>query len=254
MNENRNTSSFSRSEPKEHADEQMQNEVPDDNAKIVLPGEVIADTMDILAGKGTFREGSKIFSKYVGVARNRGSVISVTPLAGAYMPQEGDYVVGEVTLAGFSNWGVDIRAPYDAGMSPYDVNEYVEKGVELSKYYKVGELIFARISKVTSNNFVNVATKDPKCRKLMGGIVVEISPAKVPRLIGKAGSMISLIKNKTGCMVTVGQNGRVWVKGDNDTLAIEAIKKVEELAHTHGLTDKMDEFLTKRLVESGKKI
>ena len=115
-------------------------------------------------------------------------------------------------------------------------------------------LNFARISKVTSNNFVNVSTRDPKCRKLQGGIVVEISAAKVPRLIGKAGSMISLIKNKTGCFITVGQNGRIWIKGENDALAIEAVKKVEELAHTSGLTDKIDEFLTKRLVELGKKI
>ena len=120
---------------------------------VVVPGDVLAESMDILAGKGTLREGSKILSKYAGVVRNKGSVISVVPLSGVYIPQEGDYVIGEIANAGFSNWNVEIHSPYDAGMSPYDVNEYVEKGVELSKYYKLGDLIFARISKVTTNNF-----------------------------------------------------------------------------------------------------
>ena len=53
--------------------------------------------------------------------------------------------------------------------------------------------------------------------KFKGGIIVDIAPTKVPRLIGKKGSMINMIKDKTKCKIVVGQNGLVWVKGDEDS-------------------------------------
>ena len=52
--------------------------------------------------------------------------------------------------------------------------------------------------------------------KFRGGIIVDITPTKVPRLIGKKGSMINMIKDKTNCKIIVGQNGLVWVKGEED--------------------------------------
>lgn len=237
---------------KEHLglnEQNTQAEEHDGGNRLVLPGEEIADSMDILPGHGSFREGSKVLSKFVGVARQKGSVVTVTPLNGVYFPQDRDYVIGEIVSIGFSNWSVNINSPYDATLSTNDAQEFIERNADLSKYYKLGDLIFARVSNVTSTGFINVATKDPKGRKLIGGIVVEISPAKVPRLIGKAGSMINMIKDKTGCLISVGQNGRVWLKGENEDVAIAAVHKISELAHTTGLTDKMDEFLTTKMIE-----
>ena len=74
---------------------------------------------------------------------------------------------------------------------------------------------------------------------------MEINSQKVPRVIGKQGSMISLIKTKTGCEVTVGQNGLVWVKGtpEGELKAEQAIKLVEEKSHLEGLTDRVGKFL-----------
>lgn len=217
--------------------------------RLVLPGEEIADSLELLPGHGAFRDGSKVLSKYVGIVRQKGSVVSVTPLNGVYFPQERDYVIGEIVSVGFSNWTVNINSPYDATLSTNDAQEFIERNADLTKYYRLGDLIFARVSNVTSTGFINVATKDPKGRKLIGGIVINISPAKVPRLIGKAGSMINLIKDKTGCLISVGQNGRVWLKGENEDVAIAAVHKISELAHTTGLTDKMDEFLTAKMIE-----
>ena len=42
------------------------------------------------------------------------------------------------------------------------------------------------------------------------------------------------------------QNGKVWIRGDDfekEKKAVEAIKMIEELAHTEGLTDKIGKFL-----------
>ena len=77
--------------------------------------------------------------------------------------------------------------------------------------------------------------------KFKGGIIVDIAPTKVPRLIGKKGSMINMIKDKTKCKIVVGQNGLVWVKGDEDMeqLTRNIIHLIEAEAHTSGLTNKI---------------
>ena len=50
-----------------------------------------------------------------------------------------------------------------------------------------------------------------------------------------------MIKNKTNCKIVVGQNGLVWVKGDDDMeqLTREIIHTIEVEAHTSGLTNKI---------------
>lgn len=212
--------------------------------KIVIPGEVLAESMDLLPGHGTYREDKKIYSKFIGILRKNGSIISVIPLAGKYNPKIGDYVIGEIKEVGFSHWNVDINSPYSASIPMSEgTNDFIERNADLARYHDIGDLILTKVVAVTKNKYMNVSMKDPKCRKLIGGLVVEIAPSKVPRLIGKAGSMIQLIKDNTGCYITVGQNGRVWIKGEKEDKAAEAVKKVDELAHTNGLTDKIGKML-----------
>jgi len=90
-----------------------------------------------------------------------------------------------------------------------------------------------------------VTLKDQGLRKLQGGQIVEISHSKVPRVIGKSGSMIQIIKNYTNCRIFVGQNGRIWLDGDVDGImrAIKAIQMIEEGAQSFGLTEKVREYL-----------
>ncbi len=222
-------------------------ESPGVPSKIAVPGEVIKESMDILPGSGTFRDGKNIVSKVLGIAKTDGRVITVSPLSGVYNPQKWDYVIGEITTINFSNWSVDISGPYDAVLPIAEVRGYIERDADLSKHYAVGDLIFAKICEVSKTKYINLTMKDPKTRKLAGGLVVEMTPSKVPRLIGKAGSMISLIKERTNCFISVGQNGRVWLKGDNEPVALKAIKMIEEFSHTPGLTDKISNTLDKEI-------
>jgi exosome complex component RRP4 len=82
-------------------------------------------------------------------------------------------------------------------------------------------------------------------RKLTGGMVMEVSPSKVPRVIGKNGSMIQMLKNMTSCRIYVGQNGRIWIDGELDSIvrAVQAIKMIEDEAHSQGLTEKVKALL-----------
>jgi exosome complex component RRP4 len=92
---------------------------------------------------------------------------------------------------------------------------------------------------------VQLTMQEREARRLTGGMVMEISPTKVPRVIGKQGSMISLIKELTGCQIYVGQNGRIWLDGsDRDTaIAARAIRLVEERAQAFGLTEAVHELI-----------
>ena len=58
---------------------------------------------------------------------------------------------------------------------------------------------------------------------------------------------------RTGCKIVVGQNGRVWLKGNNIDIAIKAIRKIEREAQSKGLTDRIEEFLSNELRSSGEK-
>ena len=63
------------------------------------------------------------------------------------------------------------------------------------------------------------------------------------------GSMISMLKNMTDCRITVGQNGMIWIDGDDENaeVAVQAIKLIEEKAQSGNLTDRVKEFIESKL-------
>ena len=114
---------------------------------------------------------------------------------------------------------------------------------DITRYYDVGDVIYAKVLNVAKSRSITLTMNDYRAKKLTGGMTLNITPSKVPRLIGRQGSMIELIKKNTGCQIVVGQNGVVWVKGENTAKAIEVIRIIENDAHTVGLTDKITKFL-----------
>ncbi|MBL7015753.1 MAG: KH domain-containing protein, partial [Nitrosopumilus sp.] len=78
------------------------------------------------------------------------------------------------------------------------------------------------------------------------GDLVKISPSKVPRLIGKRGSMIQMIEMATNAAVTIGQNGWVVVSCETPEGLLKAKKAIEMInakAHVANLTDQVKEML-----------
>lgn len=120
---------------------------------------------------------------------------------------------------------------------------------DLTKYFTYGDLIFTEISSVTKTKNVQLSMRDRKCRKLRSGRLITVTPAKVPRIIGKAGSMVEMIKDITKTQIVVGQNGLVWVKGDKEDLAIEAVTEIERKSHIQGLTDQIKAMLEKKMAD-----
>ena len=199
---------------------------------LVVPGELLAED-DYYSGRGTFEEDGKICSKLLGLVSLRNKKISVIPLKSKYLPKKGDVVIGKIDDVRFSMWGVDINSPYSGILPASEVFGREKK--ELSRVFDIGDVLFLRIVDVDEVKKVKLGLKGRGMGKFKGGVIVDIAPTKVPRLIGKKGSMINMIKDKTGCKIVVGQNGLVWVKGNED---MEQIVKKKE-AHTSGLTDRI---------------
>jgi len=153
-------------------------------------------------------------------------------------------VIGKIMDISASNWLVDINSPYPAPLHVNEVPWRVEFG-ETGKFMSVGDVVLLKIVSVDEMKRIQVSMQDHGLRKLTGGMVIEVSPSKVPRVIGRNGSMIQTLKNETGCRIYVGQNGRIWIDGELDNIlkAIEAIKMIEEEAHSLGLTEKVKRFL-----------
>jgi exosome complex component RRP4 len=216
---------------------------------IVIPGEEIANGMDFLPSFGTFREGENIISNVLGILTVSNHVIKVIPLHGVYYPQREDTVIGVVIDVGFSGWTVDIGAPTPVNLPVGDaVRERVELlKAELTRYYAIGDIIVAKIGNVTKSRIVQLTMREPGLRTLQGGRIIKVSPQKIPRIIGKNGSMVSMIKDTTKCEINVGQNGYIWLNGpiEGQMLAEHALKIIEEKAHLSGLTDSIKELLEK---------
>jgi exosome complex component RRP4 len=214
---------------------------------IVVPGEEIATGMDFLPSSGTFRDKESIIANRLGILSVKNRVIKVIALNGTYIPERDDIVIGTVTDIGFAGWTVDIGAMSPANLP---VGESVREKVDLLKsdltrYFKIGDVIIAKVFNAAKSRMTQLSLRDRGLRKLNGGIIIKVAPQKVPRIIGKKGSMVSMIKESTKCDINVGQNGIIWIGGpaESEKIAAQAVGLIEEKSHISGLTDKVKEFL-----------
>jgi len=212
---------------------------------IVVPGEMLGT--DKRSGYGTYKSGNRIISSVLGVKKVVKDYINVVPLSGNYKPKPNDLVVGIVVDVGPTGWFIDIRRPYPALLTMQNAPWDVSFG-ETSKYMNVGDSVLLLIKSVDEVNNVHLNMQDRRTRKFTQGQILDISPSKVPRVIGKNASMISLLKKYTQCYVFVGQNGRIWIDGEAEKMLLtsQAIELIEREAHHYGLTEKVNEFLKNR--------
>ncbi|MEM0093765.1 MAG: exosome complex RNA-binding protein Rrp4 [Thermofilum sp.] len=222
--------------------------------RIVVPGDLVQDRAKARVEGAVYKVNSQIRSKVLGVvlSDDGGKTLKVVPLKGKYIPSEGDLVIGKIVEVGFTSWTVDINSPY---LAVLPVSEVTSKPVtiprsDLSKILDEGDLILARVVSFDKSKEPVLTIKESRLGKIERGIVVEISPNKVPRVIGKKGSMVKLLEELLEVNIIVGQNGRVLVVGRNEKreeLAAIVIKKIEAEAHTEGLTSKVREYIKARL-------
>ena len=219
---------------------------PGNKREIVIPGEVIVSGDDYLAGEWTRKEGKDIIASKFGLADKSGRLVKMIPLSGTYMPRRGNVVIGKVLDITFNGWIMEINAPYQSFLSLAECSKFVNKN-DLSECYDIGDMIVAKVWSVKRKG-IDLTTKGRNLGKLEEGIIIHINSNKVPRVIGKEGSMINLIKKESGCDITVGQNGIIWIRGpkvEDELFAEKAIMFVTEKSFIDGLTEKTKEWLEK---------
>jgi exosome complex component RRP4 len=215
--------------------------------KYVIPGDKIVDG-NFRPLMNVIRIGNSIISTRIGIAEAGRDGIKVIPLSGVYIPRINDIVIGKIVDRSSLSWDVDINSCFSAHLPAQDVfgRDFSPARDDMNRELATGDLITARIIAFDRTRDPMLTIQDRDLGKIPRGESLRISATRVPRLIGKRGSMIQTIEQATQTRVIIGQNGVVVVTGRNQggiDLAVKAIKVVEEEAHTSNLTQRIKVLL-----------
>ena len=219
----------------------------DNKRKYVIQGDVVT-TGPFRPEQNVILEGDKIISTTIGISEIYDDSVKVITLTGKYIPKIDDLVIGKVNSHTSLSWELDINSCYVGFLPAQDVfgRDFSAHADELSSKLKTGDLVAARIANFDRTRDPLVTISDRDLGKIDSGDLVKISPSKVPRLIGKRGSMIQMIEMATNAAVTIGQNGWVVVSCETPEgllKAKKAIEMVNDKAHVANLTDQIKEML-----------
>ncbi len=174
----------------------------------------------------------------------RPPLVQVVPLSGRYIPKPGDTVVGTVTDVQNTFWLLDIGAPRWAPLHMTGAPWKVDVG-ETERFLRVGDAVVVRVENLDATGRIGVTMQGEGLGKLEAGTIVRITPARVPRLVGRGGSMIQTIRQRTGAEIAIGQNGRIWVGGTEEAVrrVSEVLRMIGESGQRPGLTERVARYL-----------
>ncbi|MBI2183333.1 MAG: RNA-binding protein [Thaumarchaeota archaeon] len=215
--------------------------------KYVVPGELIVDGKYRL-GANVYASQDKVYSTRVGLAEISRGEVRVIPLSGSYIPRVDDFVIGKIKDYSAFAWEVDIASCFYAYLPAQAVfgRDYSPAQDSMLDRFKIGDMVAAKIAAFDRTRDPLLSVSGPGLGLINRGEIVKIMPTKVPRLIGKKGSMIKTVEAGTSCRLSIGQNGIIVVNGPPDGIAkaVNAIRLIEEEAHTADLTQKVEALLT----------
>jgi len=215
--------------------------------RYVIPGDVIT-TAPLRLEANVVLDGKRIMATCMGLSDVSSYSVRVIPLAGVYLPKIDDLVLCTISLGSGKSWIADMNSCYKGmhlGQDVFGRGSYPTMK-EMKARLDKGDRVYARIANSDRMREPVLSIMGENLGKIDSGELVKISPTKIPRLIGKRGSMIQTIETATNASITVGQNGLVIVdcEESNGLLkAIAAIRMVEEQAHLVDLTSKVKKML-----------
>lgn len=195
--------------------------------KVVVPGELISAERKKL-GSNVFVAEGKIYSKVLGITDDADEQASVVALEGKYNPRADDVIIGAVNRVVFAGYGINLNSAADSFIPSKAVRDQL----------KVGDVIMAKVDRVNELKEADLAFP----RRLIGGEVIEIVPVRSPRLIGKNGSMLELLRRGTGCELVVGKNGRIWARNGDIVLLKKIVAFIEANAYKSNLTNALQDY------------
>ncbi|MCD6503408.1 MAG: S1 RNA-binding domain-containing protein [Euryarchaeota archaeon] len=213
--------------------------------ELVFPGDTLGNGRPIIPTLYAYFDGSKTHSAVIGIPQPTKTVI---PLNAKYIPKKDDIIIGIVEDVQPVFWLLNLNSPYPGVLHANETPWEVGFG-ETGKYLNVGDAVIAKIQAVDETRRVFITMKDERAKKLTLGTLFFFPASKVARILGKGGSMISMIKQKTGTSIIVGQNGVVWVRGHPIATMIvgEALDIISRYSHVIGLTELVAKYIDKRM-------
>jgi exosome complex component RRP4 len=217
-----------------------------ENRDLVIPGDVLFEGR-IRIGDNTFRSNGNVSASRIGLVNYNRGMVSVISLEAGFNPLSGDLVIGEVIDIDLGRWLVDIGTSENAYLNVQDaIDAPFRSDIVMPEILDVGETIIAKIVDMDRRRTPILSILGPGLGKVKEGFIFRITPSKIPRLIGKKGSMVNMILKATGCNVVIGQNGRILIQGrnrENEMIVVKVIEKIEREAHISGLTTRVQEYL-----------
>ncbi len=209
--------------------------------RYVIPGDIIT-TGPYRPEQNVILDGNKMIATCIGLSDITDGAVRVIPLTGRYIPKGDDLVVGKVISHSAMSWEVDINSCYLGILPSSDVfgRDFSSHVDDLTAKLGNGDLIAARIVNFDRTRDPLITISGRELGKIDSGELIKISTSKVPRLIGKRGSMIQMIEEATNANITIGQNGIIIASCENPdglSKAIRAINMIEEDSHRINLTD-----------------
>ena len=165
--------------------------------KIVIPGDFVSDDAK-RAGEGTYVEEGKVYATTYGVVDDKGE-IRVVAFSGKYLPTRGDVVIGKVIEISFPYWIVDIASPYEARIHMSEISTRGGKRIEfgdMNTILDLDDLVAVNVLNVDALMRIDLGLKEDLQIGRGNGRLIEVPPTKVPRIIGRKGSMIRMLKDK----------------------------------------------------------
>ena len=211
---------------------------------LVLPGDILETKSK--PGWGIFRSEGIVHSSVLGYSSDRSGYVNVNPITGRYNPKVGDKIVAICVETGPSVWRMDIGSSFNSTLHHSESGWKVPFG-DTARFLAIGDAIWAEVFMVDAAGSHQISLKKDDCRKLYSGTVVKLDPTNVPRVIGKQGSMITTIREKTQTSIQIGQNGYIWIdgKGEDIALAQKAVEMINRESTSKGLTKKIEKLLEK---------
>src|SRR3989304_1147869 len=166
--------------------------------QLVTPGDLIAEG-EYVAGENTYAENGKIYASRTGLVEYDNKTVNIVALRSFYIPRVGDIVIGTIIEVGFNGWTVDISSPYLALRRASDVlsRPFKPQKDELSQVLDMGDLVVAKVVSYDRTHDPQLPVGEPGLGKITRGEIIKIIPTKIRRVIGRKGSMISMIKQET---------------------------------------------------------
>lgn len=214
---------------------------------IVVPGSVVDEKG--YSGDNTVKAERGIVSTRLGVSAFHGRKVSVIPHSGPYKPRKGDFVLGVVVGYKRNGWDVDLGTASKAFLPASEAGigrRFDPRRDELNKILRIGDVISAKIIQASRLRYPLLTMKERNLHKITDGVFRKVTVAKIPRIIGKKGSMLKVLKDSGFIQeILVGQNGVIGIIRPKESYGkVEAaLDLIVEKTYARGLTEGVAEIL-----------